>query len=189
MRIPINLASEPFRHERAAMVAATVFGLVLLVLAGAQGYLIAGERERASENRDAVAKLNAQLAAISRQRTEADATLREPMNEAILEQSVLLNALMERKSISWARLFADIEGVLPNNVRLIQVRLPQINSRNEVTLDMEVGAQSPDAASEFTMRLQESALFGPATLLRQEPPTEQEPLYRYRLTVSYGQKL
>src|SRR3569623_1132615 len=160
MRITINLASEPFRHERAAMVAATVLGLVLLVLAGVQGYLIMGERERAAENRDAVAKLNAQLAGISRQRTEADATLREPMNEAVLEQSVLLIALMERKSISWARLFADIEGVLQNYVRLIQVRLPQINSRNEVTLDMEVGAQSPDGAAEFTSRLEKSSLFG-----------------------------
>ncbi len=79
--------------------------------------------------------------------------------------------------------------MLPNSVRLIQVRLPQINSRNEVTLDMEVGAQSPDGAAEFTTRLQNSPLFGPASLLRSEPPTQQEPLYRYRLTVSYGQKL
>lgn len=189
MRIPINLAGEPFRQERAVLMAAAVFGAVLLVLAGVQGYLIAGERERAAENRDAVAKLSAQLAAVSRQQTEADATLREPMNAAVLEQSVLLNALMERKSISWARLFADIEGVLPNSVRLIQVRLPQINSRNEVTLDMEVGAQSPDGAAELTTRLQNSPLFGPATLLRSEPPTQQDPLYRYRLTVSYGQKL
>jgi len=106
----------------------------------------------------------------------------------VLQQSVLLNALVERKSISWARLFADIEGVLPGNVRLIQVRLPQVNSRNEITLDMEVGAQQPSQAIEFTTRLQNSPLFGPATLLRADPPSQNEPLYRYRLTVSYGQK-
>jgi type IV pilus assembly protein PilN len=111
------------------------------------------------------------------------------MNAAVLEQSVLLNTLVERKSISWAQLFADIERVLPSNVRLIQIRLPQINTRNEVTLDMEVGAQSPDGAVEFTTRLQNSPLFGPATLLRSEPPSQQDPLYRYRLTVSYAQKL
>jgi type IV pilus assembly protein PilN len=104
MRIPINLASEPFRHERATLVAATVFGALLLVLGGVQGYLIMGERERAAENRDTVAKLTAQLAAVTKQQTESNALLREPMNAAVLEQSVLLNALMERKSISWARL-------------------------------------------------------------------------------------
>ncbi len=189
MRIPINLASEPFRHDRAIVVIAAICSVALLVLAGLQGYLIMGERERAAENREAVAKLSAQLAAITKQQTTADATLREPMNAAVLEQSVLLNALMERKSISWARLFADIEGVLHNNVRLIQGSLPQVNSHNEVTLDMEVGAQSPEGAAELTMRLQNSPLFGPATLLRSEPPTQQDPLYRYRLTVSYGQKL
>ncbi|MEI9814103.1 MAG: hypothetical protein WDO18_16315 [Acidobacteriota bacterium] len=83
------------------------------------------------------------------------------MNAAVLEQSVLLNALMERKSISWLACFADIEGVLPNNVRLIQVRLPQVNSHNEVTLDMEVGAQSPEGAAELTMRLQNSPCSDP----------------------------
>lgn len=189
MRVPINLATEPFRHDRAVVVATAVFGVVLLALAAVQGFLIMGERERAAENRDGVAKLKTQLASVSRQQTEADATLREPMNAAVLEQSVLLNALMERKSISWARLFADIERVLPNDVRLIQIRLPQINSRNEVTLDMEVGAQDPDGAAEFTSKLENSPLFGPATLLRAEPPTQQDPLYRYRLTVSYAQKL
>ncbi len=47
------------------------------------------------------------------------------MNAEVLQQSVLLNALIERKSISWTRLFADIAGVQPNGVRLIQVRLPR----------------------------------------------------------------
>ena len=110
------------------------------------------------------------------------------MNAEVLQQSVLLNALVERKAISWSRLFADIEGVLTPNVRLVQIRLPQVNSRNEVTLDMEVGARSSSDAIAFTKKLQESPLFGPATLLRSDPPTQNEPLYRYRLTVSYGQK-
>ena len=33
---------------------------------------------------------------------------------------------------------------MPPNVRLIQVRLPQIDSRNQVLLDMVIGAQSPE---------------------------------------------
>lgn len=189
MRIPINLASEPFRRSRAAVVASTIFGIVLLALAGVQAYLILGERERASEDREAVARFTQQLNAVNREQASIDGTLRQPENAAVLEQSVLLNALIERKSISWARLLADIEGVLPNGARLMQIRLPQINSRNEVTLDMEVGTQQDLSASEFTTKLQESPLFGPATLLRSEPPSQTDPLYRYRLTVSYAQKL
>lgn len=189
MRIPINLASEPFRRNRATIMASTIIGVVLLAVAGIQAYLIMGERQRASEDREAVAALTQQLNAVNREQAAIDATLRQPENAAVLEQSVLLNALIERKSISWARLLADIEGVLPNGARLMQIRLPQINSRNEVTLDMEVGTQVDLSAIEFTTKLEKSPLFGPATLLRSDPPSQSEPLYRYRLTVSYGQKL
>lgn len=188
MRVPINLSTEPFRRDRATVVASAVCSVLLAGLLGVMVYLILGERARAAENRDAVGRLQAQLSAASVEQGKADATLRQPVNAEVLQQSVLLNALVERKSISWARLFADIEGVLPGSVRLIQIRLPQVNSRNEVTLDMEVGAQQPSQAIEFTTRLQNSPLFGPATLQRSDPPSQNEPLYRYRLTVSYGQK-
>ena len=189
MRVPINLASEPFRHDRAKLVATVICSAALVGLLGVQVVLILAERERAAENRGRVASLNAELAGIRSGQATADSTIQQPVNAEVLERSVLLNSLVQRKAISWARLFADIESVLPNNVRLIQVRLPQVNIRNEVTLDMEVGAQGPLQAIEFTDRLASSALFGPATLLRSDPPTQNEPLYKYRLTVSYAQKL
>jgi type IV pilus assembly protein PilN len=58
-----------------------------------------------------------------------------------------------------------------------------------VTLDLEVGAKSSGDAIDFFTRLQNSDKFGPASLLRQDPPTDTDPSWRYRLTVSYGQKL
>lgn len=188
MRIPVNLSTEPFRRDRATVAFAAISSAVLLVLLGLQVFLILGARARAAENREAVARLQQQLNTYNAEQSQINATLQQPMNAEVLQQSVLLNALVERKSISWARLFADIESVLPGNVRLIQVRLPQINSRNEITLDMEVGAKEPADATAFTTRLQNSPLFGAVNLLRSDPPTQTEPLYRYRLTVSYGQK-
>jgi Tfp pilus assembly protein PilN len=188
MRIPINLASEPFSRNRSALAAAVVLSAILIATAALQGYLILAERERAAENRDMVASLSRQLATISAEQSKIDTTMREPVNAAMLGQSVLLNTLIERKSISWTRLFADIEGVLPNNVRLVQIRLPQVNSRNEVTLDMEIGAKQSSDAIDFFSRLEKSPKFGPVTPLRADPPSDSEPLYRYRITVSYGQK-
>jgi type IV pilus assembly protein PilN len=189
MRIPINLASEPFRRDRAKLVVTAVCAVALVALLGVQTLLILGERERAAENRGRVTRLNAELAEIRAGQAKADATIQEPANAEVLQRSVLLNTLVARKGISWTRLFADIEQVLPNNVRLIQVRLPQVNIRNEVILDMEVGTADPNQAIEFTSRLAASDLFGPATLLRSDPPSQNEPLYKYRLTVSYAQKL
>lgn len=189
MRIPINLASEPFPHDRARRFVTVICAAALVALLGIQALLILGERERAAENRGRVGRLNAELAAIRAGQAKADAILQQPVNAEVLQRSVLLNTLVARKGISWTRLFADIEQVLPGNVRLIQVRLPQVNIRNEVILDMEIGTPDPDQAIEFTSRLAASDLFGPVTLLRSDPPSDNEPLYKYRLTVSYAQKL
>jgi type IV pilus assembly protein PilN len=189
MRIQVNLATEPFRRDRPMLVASVACGVVLVALLGVLIFLIVSERGRQTETRTAVAKLNSDLRTITDEQSNLDSTLRQPMNAEVLEQSLLLNSLIQRKSISWTRLFADIEGVKPDNVRLIQVRLPQINTRNEVTLDMEVGAKDQGPVIEFLKRLQDSPLFGPTNLSRSSPPTQNEPLWRYRVMVSYAQKL
>ena len=189
MRVQINLATEPFRRDRPMLIAATACGVVLVALLGVLVFLIVSERGRQTETRAAVAKLNSDLRAITAEQTKLDSTLRQPMNAEVLERSLLLNSLIQRKSISWTKLYADIESVKPDNVRLVQVRLPQINSRNEVTLDMEVGAQNPGQMIEFLKRLQNSPLFGPTNQSRSSPPTQNEPLWRYRVMVSYAQKL
>jgi hypothetical protein len=188
MRVHINLATEPFRRDRPMLVASAACGLVLVALLGVLVFLIVSERGRQTETRAAVAKLNSELRAITAEQAKLDSTLHLPMNAEVLERSLLLNSLIQRKSISWTKLYADIEGVKPDNVRLIQVRLPQINSRNEVTLDMEVGAKDQGPVIEFLKHLQDSPLFGPTNTSRMSPPTQNEPLWRYRVMVSYAQK-
>jgi GAF domain-containing protein len=189
MQVQINLASEPFRRDRPMLVASSVCAVALVALLGGLVFLIVSERGRQTDTRAAVAKLNADLRAISAEQATLDGTLHQPMNAEVLERSLLLNSLIQRKSISWTRLYADIASVQPNNIRLIQVRLPQINTRNEVTLDMEVGAQNPTQMIEFLKRLGDSPLFGPTNTSRISPPTQNEPLWHYRVMVSYAQKL
>ncbi len=189
VRIPINLASDPFRRDRPVLVATGVaVALLAAVLCGLL-YLIGVDRARSGDTRARVNRLDQELSAISTEQARLDATLRQPANASILERSLLLNTLVERKSVSWTRIFADLEAVMPPNVRLIQVRLPQIDSRNQVLLDMVVGSQSPEPVITFLKQLQASPRFGPATVHNSAPPTDNEPLYRYRVSVNYAQKL
>ncbi len=189
MRIPVNLASEPFRRDRAMVVASAVCAVLLTILLGSQIYLIVAGRHRAASTRVAVRDLTGEVRSLAAQQAKLDATLRQPANASILERSLLLNTLVDRKSVSWTRIFADLEGVLPLNVRVIQVRLPQIDARNQVLLDMVVGAQGPGPVIEFLRNLQASPRFGPATVHNSAAPTDNEPLYRYRVSVNYAQKL
>lgn len=189
MRIPINLSSEPFRRDRPILVASAACSVVLVVLLAVLIFLIRSDRSRVEETRVSIDKLSAQLRTIAVDQAKYDAVLRQPANAEVLQRSVLLNALLQRKSISWTRIFADLEKVLPPNVRLISVRLPQITSQNEVLLDMQVGAASPEPALDFMRRLEKSPLFGPLSLQSQLPPSQNDPLYRFRITVNYAQKL
>ncbi len=189
MRIPVNLSGEPFRRDRPQMVAAGVTSLLLAGLLGALLFWSAADRGRMRETRAEVGRLSAELRATAAEQGKLDATLRQPANAFVLERSLLLNTLVERKSVSWTKIFAALEGVMPGSVRLIQVRLPQIDSQNQVLLDMVVGAQGPAPVIDFLKRLQESPRFGPATVHTSLPPTDTEPLYRYRVSVSYAQKL
>lgn len=189
MRIPINLSSEPFRRDRPMLIASGVCAVLLAGLLMVLVTLVISERQRARDTRVAVASLNAKLRTVSAEETKLDSFLREPRNSVVLERSVLLNQLIDRKSISWTRIFSDLEQVMPYNVALISVRLPQINSRNEVLLDMVVGTKDPPAVFGLFKRLEESPLFGPVEVHSSLPPSQNEPLYRYRLTVNYAQKL
>lgn len=189
MRVWINLSSEPFRRDRPMLIASSALAVVLAGLLSFMIILIARERGRAKENRIAVDQLNTQVRNIAAEQAKYDAVLHQPANAEVLERSLLLNTLVERKSVSWTKIFADIESVLPYNVKVIQVRLPAINSRNEVLLDMVVGAASPEPVIGFLKRLEDSPLFGPVEGHNSLPPSQNEPLYRVRLTVNYAQKL
>jgi Tfp pilus assembly protein PilN len=189
MRIPINLSTEPFRRDRPVLVASSALAVVLVLMLGVLVYLIMADRERVKDTRGSVAQLDSEVRKISAEQAHLDATLRLPANAEVLQRSWLLNTLLERKSISWTKIFADLEGVMPVDVRLISVRLPQITSQNEVVLDVQVGSKAPEPVIDFLIRLRKSPYFGPVDLKSSQPPTQQEPLYRYRFTVNYAQKL
>jgi Tfp pilus assembly protein PilN len=171
------------------LVGSAALAVVLALMLGVLVFLIMGDRSRVKGTRVAVADLDSQVRNISVEQAKLDAKLREPANAEVLQRSLLLNTLLERKSISWTRIFADLEGVMPADVRLISVRLPQITSTNEVVLDVQVGSKAPEPVIEFFVRLRKSPLFGPVDPKSSQPPTQQEPLYRYRFTVNYAQKL
>jgi type IV pilus assembly protein PilN len=185
--LPLNLASEPFRKDRPVLAASAATAVLMLGVLALLVNIILVEREAAAESRAQLAAVDAQLRAAAAEQARLEARLREPENAEALNRSVLFNALILRKSISWTMLFSDLEKVMPGNVRLITVR-PYLGGDNAVQLDMVVGAQSPEPVIELLRRLESSPAFGATSLLSSSPPTQNEPLYRYRVSVSYAQK-
>jgi type IV pilus assembly protein PilN len=188
MKHPVNLASEPFRRDRPLIVASSVVAVLLTGLFAILVYLAIGERDRAAEARTEIERMQRQMDTIAREEGRLQTVLRRPENAEVLDRSIFLNSLLHRKGVSWTKIFADLEQVTPHNVRLMSVR-PQITVDNQLTLDMWVASQATDSVVSFIMQLEQSPLFGATTVSTSLPPSQNEPLYRYRVSVKYAQKL
>lgn len=190
----INLASEPFRRERAQNAA---FALICVSLTCSLIVLIVmvlHSRAQAADLRRGIEADRAELARLRGQESRYSTFVSKPANADVFATSVLLNELIARRGVSWTRVFKDLATVMPPNVRLVGVRLPQVAAEpgtaiNRVQLDMVVGTDRPEAVINLLTRLQQSSLFGPAQVMTQTPPSQNDPLYKYRVTVNYAQKL
>jgi hypothetical protein len=188
MKIPINLASQPFRRDRAILVASSAVGTLLMFSLAALVMLANADNAQLAALRKEVTQLHAQIAATGKQQAEFEAIVHKPENAQVLELSVFLNALLSRKGISWTRILADLEKTMPGNVKMLNIQ-PYVTGRNQVILSLQVGSEGPEPVILFYKALERSDLFGGVTQNIYQPPSQAEPLYRYRFTVNYAQKL
>lgn len=156
LRVPINLATEPFRRDRPMLVGSAAIAIALCALLIFQVVTIVSGHRQAADIRIAIDRESAQIRSIAAQQAKLNATLRKPENAEVLERSLFLNSLIDRKAISWTKIFADLEKVMPYNVRLVSVRLPAVDSNNQVLLDMVVGAKDVAPILELLKHLEGS---------------------------------
>ncbi len=188
MRIHINLASDPFRRDRPFLVAAWVLGSVLSLLLITLIIQAFAFRDDAKEARAAVEQARQQLSVLQTEQARLEGIMRRPDSSEVIERSVFLNQLLLRKGISWTRIFSSLEKVVPHTVRLVNIR-PQVTGENNVQLDMVVGCLTPEPVIDMLMKMEASPLFGATQVTSILPPSQSEPLYRYRVMVNYIQRL
>jgi type IV pilus assembly protein PilN len=188
MKISVNLASQPFRRDRPMIVASVALSLVLVGTLALLVMLARADNEQLADIRKEVSGLRTQVANLGKQQRDAEAVLRQPQNAEVLETSVFLNQLLFRKGISWTRILADLEKVMPPNVKVLNIR-PSISGQGQITLDMIVGAEGPKAVLTMYQSLESSPKFSALIQPQYTPPSQADPLYRYRFTVNYAQKL
>ncbi len=188
MKIPINLASQPFRRDRALLVSSVAVSLLLIGSLGALIALASTDNSQLADVRKDVSELHKQIAVATKQQSEFDIVIRKPENAEVLERSVFLNTLLYRKGISWTRILADMERTMPPNVKMLNIQ-PYVTGKSQITLNLQVGSENPEPVIAFYKALEGSPLFGGVSQNVYQPPSQAEPLYRYRFTVNYAQKL
>jgi Tfp pilus assembly protein PilN len=146
----LNLASRPFRNQRLPNSLAALLWVVLL-LATTQHARVLAELAPGgtSKAHRALAEAEQELARLRDQRAKLD--LPEPGREE-RERWKALQELVDRRTLSWTRLLAVLEGVLPPDVRLTTI-VPQ-PSGDGFEVSVSAVARDDEAALEFLKQLQ-----------------------------------
>jgi len=168
MRLDINLASQPYEDARqfwlrwgTGLAAVAILTLALMTIT-ITGWFNA-RRDHAK-----ISELRAEIAQRDRIRQQAEAFLNQPENRATRDQSQFLNALIERKSLSWTYVLEDLEKVMPSRVHLVSIH-PELNDENRLALKMVVAGDSREKALALARNMEGSRHFAQTYIETEHP--------------------
>ncbi len=176
MRVPINLASRPADAIRPLRMTAISLGLLALVLAAVA---VRAELQSRDEFRvlvDRTSQLQGEARELEAAQQGMEDWLKTPQVEQIRNRSALLNSLIAQKSLSWTRLFQDLEATLPAGARILSIapKLPDMNQAQLPVLDLTIVAESVRPLVDFVKKLEDSSQFANPVVLDQRFPVGKE---------------
>ncbi len=158
MKIGINLASEPFRRDRPMLIGSAAVAVLMTASLGTLIFLAVTDQKLIERDRRTQAQLDRELTRVTADQRKLDADVHRPENSEVLEQSILINELLRRKGISWTRIFADLEKILPPNARIMQIK-PQVSNDNQIMLEMTAASESSEPLNAFLIKIEGSNVF------------------------------
>jgi type IV pilus assembly protein PilN len=158
MRININLASNPYEAAREYARRMTMFlAALVLVTVGLVGYIL-HQRGTTRDVDQQISQTRQEIASLDDEKAQAQAILNQPQNREVADQSAFLNNLFARKALSWTRVFAQMEKLMPANIHVVSMK-PEFNRENQLVLHVVVATPSREKAVELVKRMEESPHF------------------------------
>jgi cell division protein FtsB len=154
----LNLSTQPFPAYRLATIALVSILAVLVVVTiwQASGFVQYSNLARSIRPVERESRVEAE--ALGKRVAELETPLNRPESTAKLNEIGFLNHLILRKNLSWTKLFAVLEEIVPNNVHFTNLT-PNIGANGTVTLSLGVRARSIADVTEFVKRVEKSPLF------------------------------
>lgn len=164
MRIRINLASQPYEvaREYKSRMTMTIAGLGIVAVL-LLGYIVFQRVHSRSIDRQ-LAATQQQINGLDREETLARAILNKPANRVIADQSDFLNDLFARKSMSWTRIFTEMEKIVPADLHVVSMK-PEYTKTNDLVLHVVVATDSRDRAVELVRHMEKSNHFRQAQVV------------------------
>lgn len=167
MRVDLNLATKPTTSRRAFWLAASALGSLVLILTLVVGIQAGRTWRQDASTRVRRAELDQRLEKLQREQQQLKTLLGQPAAQELLARASFYNGLIRRKSLSWTRLFVDLERHLPDRVRILALS-PQVGDDGDLRLEMRVGAESAAALIQFLRALEQGAEFAEVAVHSQQ---------------------
>ena len=153
-----NLASKPFRNRAlpwtvtAIVALASFIALVLIAKSTVQ------TNAKIATAQSDVNKLQRDITALNK-RAEAIKTALTPEQQSSLKSA---HGLVDRKKFSWSLLFADLEAVLPDGVRVSKIVVNGVRIQDDRTvanLDLTVASKNPTTVTQMIEAMEQQGVF------------------------------
>ena len=154
----LNLSTRPFPAYRLVNIVLAVGLVVLVVLSAWQATGFIRFTRLTRSIRLSEIDLRVEAESLGKRVADLESRLDRPEATAKLNEIGFLNRLIARKNLSWTKLFADLEEMVPNNVHLVSLT-PEFGTSGGIILRIDLEARSVDDASEFIHRLEKSPVF------------------------------
>lgn len=189
MRVELNLASRPVENRRRFYALAGTSIAILLALALLQATAFFGDWWSGRDAGRRISQLQAELTRLEDEQRKLEEQLKEPQARDVMEHAYFLNSLILQKSISWTKIFMDMEKIVPDRVQVVSIR-PEVLDTNQMRLDMNVSGETMEQLLDFLRRVEKSDKFGTPVLAQEVPPAigSQDLSIRLGLSVLYAQK-
>ena len=171
MKIPLNLALQPYENMRPLYLAV---GMAAAVLVGLASLVLWKDWQNRDETRlvtEQIRLLQRESAALQEKQQELERWLQMPEVQQIRDRAAFLNSLILRKSLSWTQIFMELEKILPAQARITAIR-PSMNQLQQAELSLTVAAVEMGPLVAFLKNLESSSRFGSPVVDAQRFPTD-----------------
>lgn len=154
----LNLSTRPFKPYRAANLGLLAVLFLLIAVSAQQVYSYQHYSAKADESRERESKAREEYDVLAGQLRQLNAKMSSGNAATKLSEVELLNQLLLRKSFSWTRVFANLEKLMPDDVRLIGLH-PTADAQGRIILNMNIRGRSLADATAFLRALENSHVF------------------------------
>jgi Tfp pilus assembly protein PilN len=174
MRTHFNLATAPLENNRRFVTGSSVLAIIALAAMALLALHAVRARQANSEMRMAIDNLREQVRIAQRQQESLRNAFKSPQAVEALKRSEFLNGLIEARTFPWTKMFADLEQILPEGVRVKSIS-PKMDSDGNVSVVLSVGAVNDEQELKFLNAIDSSPVFSEVQVKEESHPQSERP--------------